>query len=121
MTHPDPWNATQPVDLDTVDWRQMVAEALKEHCSSPEGCLECKDRYLAVIHRLQPLIYHYRGPRQGGGCDGDPIECSHEAARVHAEATLARMRDVALQGGQDPASIRRQIIAFVNRPQESSP
>lgn len=58
--HPDPWNATEPVDLDTVDWQQMVAEALREHCNDPANCLCCKDRFFAVVLRLEPLIDHYR-------------------------------------------------------------
>ncbi len=58
------WDSTEPVDLDALDLSAELAAALREHCEDPERCLRCKDRYMAVWARTEPIIEHHKERRQ---------------------------------------------------------
>lgn len=53
------------------------------------------------------------GAAPGCGCDGDPIECQHEAALGMAEALLARVREYAATSDDDGIRTRETVLGIV--------
>ncbi|MGI8333428.1 hypothetical protein ACRYCC_26045 [Actinomadura scrupuli] len=70
---------TTPIDLDIVDWRAELANALRDLCHDPDTCLSCKDRYMAVIERIEPIVEHHKARRTAA--EGEVAQLKAERAQ----------------------------------------
>ena len=72
--------------MPTDDLRDRIARALRHEGGDLNDDCELYELADAALAVVTPEL------ERRCSCDGDPIECSHEAARGQAEATVERLR-----------------------------